>query len=917
MTSACLASPLWRLYRKAYGNPYEENKEAARELTDMLNFMEDNKHRMFFEIQYHNHPEQIEFNRLLLNWSREMDIPLIAAGDTHALNREHQETRKEFLKSKGASYGDEDTFDLTFKSYKDFVGMFEKQNALPRNIYLEAIHNTNVMADMVEPFTLDKESKYPKLYDNSEDVFKDRIRIGVKDRGVHRFKKEEKQKYFKRINDEYDTYKKLGAIDYMLLQDDIIKWCHENNIFQGYSRGSVSGSLIAYLLGVTEIDSIKWNMNFTRFLNKDRVTMADIDVDFPPSRRQDVIDYVANINGVDFCEIITFNTMALRGSIENIGRALKIPLGEVDKIKDLADEDYDKFKKEYPQVEKHVKILKGVYESIGSHPSGFVVSPIDLSENIGLCRTKESKYMVSQINMKELDSLKFVKLDMLGLDNMEIINEACELAGIERLTPDNMDFSDENVWKAMKDDTVGVFQWESESAARFIKDMFSEDTLNNIKESGVDSSFLDLLSIGNGAIRPAGDSYRDKLSKGIPEDNEHDALNKFLSSTLGQLIYQEQIMEFLVKFCGFTMGESDLVRRGLAKKSGTEQFIPSIKKGFIQTMVNEYGETQGHAEYIIERFLQVIIDSSDYGFSSNHSYPYSMIGYANAWLRHHYPLEFITAFINVREKKSDKIAAITNYAKRHDIEIKPIRFGKSRGKYSLNTDEGSVYKGLRAIKYMNRIIAEELYDLSKNKFSSFTELLIEIVEKTSVDTRQLDILIRLNFFEQFGKIERLLAIYDNFTNGKDKYKKTYVQKTKDKRIPALIEWELNTTDIVEFPIGDRLFFEKENLGYIETVVLDAGKYECVVVDVNAKFKNAFVELYQLKSSKIIKGKIKQADFHTSNGDLVAVGDHIEITNSYTDFKWFKNKDPQPGEKKFYQDFKTKELIIADVRKIND
>lgn len=275
MTSACLASPLWRLYKKAYGDRLNVDVNAKRELDDLLTFMEENKHRMFFEVQYHDHPEQIKYNQLLLNWSSETGIPLIAAGDTHALNFEHAEARKTFLKSKGASYGNEDDFDLTFKSYEEFVGMFEKQNALPRNVYLEAIHNTNVMADMVEEFTVDKEAKYPKLYDNSEEVFKDKIRVGVKNRGVHKFDKTKKQKYFKRINDEFDTYKSLGAIDYMLLQADIIDWCHKNNIYQGYSRGSVSGSLIAYLLGVTEVDSIKYNMNFTRFLNKDRVTMAD------------------------------------------------------------------------------------------------------------------------------------------------------------------------------------------------------------------------------------------------------------------------------------------------------------------------------------------------------------------------------------------------------------------------------------------------------------------------------------------------------------------------------------------------------------------------------------------------------------------------------------------------------------------
>lgn len=275
MTSACLASPIWRLYNEAYPNEYETNKEASRELDDLLSWMESNRHRMFLEIQYHNHPQQIAFNRMLLRLSRELNIPLIAGSDTHALNEQHAETRKLFLKSKGANYGDEDIFDLTFKDYNGFVEMFDKQNALLRDTYLEAIHNTNVMADMVEEFELDKTPKYPKLYDNPIEVFKEKINEGVVKRGIDKFPSEKKEVYFDRIKEEFDTYVKLDAVDYMLLQKNIIDWCHENDIMQGYGRGSVNGSLIAYLLGVTEMDSVKHNLNFFRFLNPDRTSMPD------------------------------------------------------------------------------------------------------------------------------------------------------------------------------------------------------------------------------------------------------------------------------------------------------------------------------------------------------------------------------------------------------------------------------------------------------------------------------------------------------------------------------------------------------------------------------------------------------------------------------------------------------------------
>jgi DNA polymerase-3 subunit alpha len=266
MTSACLASTLWRLYNKAYGEIGVKDLQAKLELEAMLEWMGNNKHRMFFEIQYHNHPQQIAFNRMLLQLSKELDIPLIAGTDTHSLNKEHAYARNLFLKSKGANYGDEDSFDLTFKSYSELVEMFEIQNALPRNVYLEAIHNTNVMADMVEEFTLDKTPKYPKLYDNPIEVFQQKINEGVVKRGIDKFPAKKKRQYFNRIKEEFDTYVKLDAVNYMLLQKNVIDWCHDNGIYQGFGRGSVNGSLIAYILGITEMDSIKHKLNFFRLL---------------------------------------------------------------------------------------------------------------------------------------------------------------------------------------------------------------------------------------------------------------------------------------------------------------------------------------------------------------------------------------------------------------------------------------------------------------------------------------------------------------------------------------------------------------------------------------------------------------------------------------------------------------------------
>lgn len=770
MTSACLASPIWRLYCKIERLEKEGKISEAiplqRELDDLLNWMGKNRHRMFFEIQYHTHPEQVAFNQMLLRLSKDLNIPLIAGTDTHALNAEQAKARELFLKSKGASYGDEDSFDLTMKSYPELVKMFEKQGALPRNVYLEAIHNTNVMADMVEEFELDKTPKYPKLYDKPIEVFQKMINEGVKKRGIDKFPKDKKKVYFDRINEEFETYKKLNAIDYMLLQKNIIDWCHSNDIYQGYGRGSVNGSLIAYILGITEMDSIKHKLNFFRFLNPDRISLPDIDIDFPPSRRQEVIDYLATLEGVEFAEIITFNTKALKGSIRLAGKGLEMDDDIVDMIakavethqgKDHIDK---KYRTQYPELFKYVDLLNGVIESMGSHPSGFVVSPISLDDHVSLVYTKESKYRVTAVNMKELDGENYVKLDILGLANIELINETCKLAGIPRLTPDNIDTKDMNVWKSLRESTLGVFQFESDSAYAYLKQLFSDETLNNIKNNVGDVDYIEILSLANGAIRPSGDSYRYQLAQGLPKDNGHKALNDSLADTMGYLVYQEQIMRFLTDFCEHTGAESDTVRRGLAKKEGTEQFLPKIREGFLKFMKEKYNEPEEHANEILESFLKVIDDAQRYGFSVNHSSPYSFTGYAGAWLRYHHPLEFLTTILNVM--KDEKVGKIMAFAKKNNFKVKPIQFGRSKADYAFNKEEKSVYKGISSIKYLNSKVAEELYKLAHEKDydkNDWVGLLIDIMEKTSADTRQMEILIRLDFFKEFGSKEVLLEVF--------------------------------------------------------------------------------------------------------------------------------------------------------------
>ena len=760
VTSACIGGVL--------GKGNERVKKR------FLKFLVDNKDRCYLEVQHHNCKEQINYNKVMYAIHKKTGIPLIAGTDTHCLNNEHIEGRKILQKAKNVFFSDEEAWDLTFKTYDELIMAYANQNALPKEVYLNAINNTNVMADSIDVFELDYSKKYPKLYGDSEKVLKQKILKGIKNRGIDKL--DNFEEYKNKIQYELETYKHNGAIDFLLLEEDYKTALKNQGVSFGYSRGSVSGSIIAYLLGITEVDSIKYNLNFERFMNKERVSLADVDTDWSKKDRYKVREYLFGKEGLYCCDIITFNTIAMKGAIKDVGRALGMTVEETQAISDAVYLDEHKkdciddiYIKRYPELFKYVDIVKGTIVSIGNHPAGLVVSPYPVDEWFGLCSTKSNDNMISQINMKEIDGLSFVKLDVLGLDCVGLINETCDLAGIPRITPDNISFDDVKVWNEIRDDCTMIFQFESSYAGDYIKQLFSRDTIEKIKEKNNNFSYIDLMSMANGAIRPAGASYREELSSGKYRDNGHDALNNFLAPTLGYLVYQEQIIEFLHSFCGYTMGEADIVRRGFAKKTGTDKFIPKIKSGFNKTMNDKYGVCEEESNKLIENFIQVIIDASSYLFSFNHAVPYSFLGYAVGYLRCYYKLETITTALNIYKEDSDKCLEILQYARNHNIELRPIKFGKSGAEYTMSKSENCIYKGIESIKFCNAKIADELLELSKNKYNDFIDLLKDIKEKTSLNSRQLTILVGLNFFEEFGKNKYLLNvidIYDNLANAK-------------------------------------------------------------------------------------------------------------------------------------------------------
>lgn len=873
--------------------------KANKELEDViLNFMKENKHRCFLEIQHHNVNSQIRLNKKLYDMHLQTGIRLICGTDTHALNDTHAKGRTILQKAKNIHFDNEDGWDITFKTYDELLTLFNNQDIMPVAKIEECLNNTLVLSNMVEDFSIDKSYKYPKLYDDGLSVLKQKINAGILIRGINKYENY-KSEYIPRIKYELDTYIHNGAVDFLLLDEDIKSNMREKGIFPGYSRGSVSGSLIAYIIGMTDVDSIKHNMSFERFMNLERVSLADVDTDWQPNQREVVKDYIYEKEGLYCADIVTFNTVALKGSIRDVCRALYMSDNEVknygkissftskkieettkgylkiaDYICSNVEDDEEKMRKEYPEVFEYVDIINGTIVSIGTHPCGTIVSPIPLEEVVGLCSISTCERPVSMLSMKCIDAQNFTKLDILGLDNIQLINETCKLANIERLIPENVP-DDENVWKSIADNNLLIFQWESDSAGAFLKTLLSENTINKIKEKNPNFKYLDLVTMGNGAIRPAGASYRDALARGEFRDNGHEALNNLLASTNGYLVYQEQIIEFLNKFCGYTMGEADIVRRGFAKKTGTEQFIPNIKSGFVKTMKEKYNVESDEAENLIVNFLQIINDASEYLFSLNHSEPYTYIGYICAYLRYYYPLEFLTVALNINMDDHEKTAKIVEYAKNIGINLNNAKFRYSKDGCFFNKETNSIYKGIASIKFLNAKVAEELYSLKDKQFNSFTELLHYIKQNCSANFKQLRILISLNYFSEFGKNKKLLDIIKLYeTKLKNKNLK---EETKQKRLLEIIEVE-KTMENKSLNIKEQIEAEKEYLGYEVTTIAKLPKNVYIVTEIDTKYTPK-LRMYNLKEGTVETWKCKKTDMRKEPFGQYSVLKVLEISKN--------------------------------------
>lgn len=776
-TSACLASPL---------NKLPDSHPRYMELAKRYDFL---------EIQPHNHPEQVEFNKRLLKLAKQINKPLIAGTDTHSSTPYKAECRSVLLSAKHKSYGDEDAFDLTYKTYDELVDMFKRQNAIPEQDYMQAIENTNLLYDMTEDIELDVSIKYPILYGSREkdaemfdklidELFEQKLADGI-------IAPEQEQSFREAIIEEKRVFHKLHMEGFMLGQSEIVRWCKEQGMAIGTARGSVGGSRVAYVLDIIDLNPEKWHTVFSRFCNEDREEIGDIDIDVVESDRPAIFQYIMDRFGTDkTARVAAFGTLQGKATIDEIGRHLAITWGKthteaqakdnpwsipkICTIKNIFEnEGLEQAREQFPELFYYYDGLLNTKVSQSVHPAGMVISPITLPDNFGIFdKENELCLMLDMENVHDYTGL--AKYDFLALKTVKVIRDTCDYIGVPYPKTHEIDWDDEEVWNDLITNPSAIFQFEGN---------FAFDCLKRYKPK----SIFDMSMI-TAAIRPSGASYRNDLLSHKVHSNPSEIIDELLKDNLGYLIYQEDTIKFLQQICGLSGSEADNIRRAIGRKQKDrlDKAMPQILNGYCEKSPKPRTESEQEAK----EFLQIIEDSANYQFGYNHSIAYCLLSYLCAYYRHYYPFEFISAFLNNAANDED-IQNGTAYANKVGIKVTMPKWGFSKSEYFYDKEKGIIAKGLASVKYMGDKMATELYELARQKkYTYFVDLLLDAVNQLKIiDARQLDILIKIDFFSEFGNQRELLRIVDMFTNvfKKGEAKKISKDKVDGTRLEPIIK----------------------------------------------------------------------------------------------------------------------------------
>ncbi|MGG2468412.1 DNA polymerase III subunit alpha [Paraclostridium bifermentans] len=856
--SACLAGDV---SQALMNRNYDKAKNIALKYKEI--FGEEN---YYLEIQDHNLPEQKEVNRELIRLSKEIGVGLVATNDVHYVRKEDSKIH-DILMCIQMGKTVNDPARMRFGSDEFYLKSREEMEEIFPEVQ-EALDNTSKIAQMCN-VEFDFNTIHLPQYDVPDGYTPQEYLRMLCFKGLkERYKKPSKE-ILDRLEYELGVIEKMGYVEYFLITWDFINFARENSIMVGPGRGSAAGSIVSYTLYITDIDPIKYSLLFERFLNPERVSMPDIDIDFCYERREEVIDYVKRKYGEDHvAQIITFGTMGAKAAIRDVGRVLDVSYNKVDNIAkeipfalgmtiDKALDTNPNLKKLYEEDSETKEIIdvsrkiEGMLRHASTHAAGVVISKKPIDEYVPLYKHQDA--ITTQFTMTTLEELGLLKMDFLGLRTLTVIRDALDL--IEKnhnlkINFSKMEYDDPKVYELLSSgNTLGVFQLESAGMRSFMKQLKPDN-------------FEDIVA-GISLYRPGPmDSIPVYINnKNNPENVEylHKKLKPIMEVTYGCLVYQEQVMQVVRDLGGYSYGRSDLVRRAMGKKK--MDVMEKEREYFIHGKTDENGELEiagcvrnGVPEDIGNKIFDDMIDFAKYAFNKSHAAAYGVLAYETAYLKAHYPVEFMAALITSVMGNTDKVVEYIRECNSLKIDVLKPDINKSFTKFSV--EDKSIRFGLAAVKnvgvnVLNNIIKERE---SSGEFKDFNEFCKRLDSK-DLNKRIIESLIKCGAFDEMGDNRASLLLgYEKLLESisMDRKKNLAGQVSlfdgfeMDESINNDIQSMYTLPHVKELEEKERLYLEKEVLGmYVSGHPLSQYKDE---IKRNTTINNA--ELNEIKDDYI-------------------------------------------------------------------
>ena len=815
--SACLAGEVARNLERGM---YEEALAAAKRYQDIFG-----KDNFFLELQDHGIPTQQTVNMGLMRMSQELGIDLVATNDIHYINKEDEEPHDILLcLQTGKKLSDENR--MRYEGGQYYCKSEEEMRAL-FPYAPEAIENTHRIAERCQveiEFGVTKLPKFdvPDGYTSWEYLNK------LCSEGLERRYPQDDGTLRKQLDFELNVIKTMGYVDYFLIVWDFIHYARENGIAVGPGRGSAAGSIVSYCLEITNIDPIRYQLLFERFLNPERVSMPDIDIDFCYERRQEVIDYVTRKYGSDrVVQIVTFGTMAARGVIRDVGRVMDLPYSLCDQVAKMIPQELNititkaldmnrELKNLYESDERVKKLidmslrLEGLPRHTSMHAAGVVISQLPVMEYVPLSRSQDGM-LTTQFTMTTLEELGLLKMDFLGLRTLTVIQNTVKALEKNRgihLDIDRIDYDDKKVFDSIstgKND--GVFQLESSGMKSFMKELKPQNLEDMI--AGISlyrpgpMDFIPLYIRGKN--NPRAITYH------CPE------LEPILKPTYGCIVYQEQVMQIVRNLGGYTLGRSDLVRRAMSKKKG--DVMQRERQNFVYGNPEEGVPgcaAKGISPEIANLVFDEMTDFAKYAFNKSHAACYAVVSYQTAYLKYYYPVEFMAALMTSVIDNSLKVSEYIRTCRNMNIPLLPPDINE--GEWEFSAHEGSIRYGLSAIKSIGRNVIESI-TAEREAGGPYTSLkdFIERLSTKEVNKRTLENLILSGAMDGLpGNRRQKMLIYADLMDQKNREKKEHI--TGQMSLFDLMgeeerkDYEVRMPDVEEYEKAELLQFEKEVLG---------------------------------------------------------------------------------------------------------